>query len=144
MKQIPPANGPGGKGNCRLVLALALALVGRSQRLSAANFFVTSPADNGAGSLREAIQSANASPGTNFILFDLPAPGPFVISPVTPLPTIDRAVVLDGYSQPGALTNTLPNGDNAVIQVRLDGSLLPGGGDGLRVSGANCRIRGLA
>ena len=118
MLGTPPANGCGRRGKWRLFVALALTVAGGGGRLSAAtNFFVTNPGDSGAGSLRAAIQGANASSGTNFILFNLPAPGPFIISPVTPLPIIARTVVIDGYSQPGALTNVLPDGDNAVIPV---------------------------
>lgn len=105
---------------------------------------VNSTADPGDGicdvtecTLREAIQQANLMPDLDFIQFAIPGPGPHVIQPLTPLPTITSEVVLDGYTQPGASFNTqLPGlglGTNAVIQVELDGSVA--GGDGLVLNG---------
>ena len=87
---------------------------------SAAVFTVTTVNDNGAGSLRQAILNANASPGANTITFNLPGPGVQTIAPTNVLPDIVNAVAINGYSQPGSSANTLPNGDNAVILIRLD------------------------
>lgn len=87
---------------------------------SAAVFTVTTINDNGAGSLRQAILNANASPGANTITFNLPGPGVQTIAPTNVLPDIVNAVAINGYSQPGSSANTLPNGDNAVILIRLD------------------------
>src|SRR5690242_8803688 len=75
---------------------------------SAATFTVTTTNDSGAGSLRTAITSANGTPGvTNLIQFNiLPTNILQTITPVTQLPTITRPVIIDGYTQPGAATNS--------------------------------------
>ena len=66
------------------------------------NLIVTSIADNGPGTLREAITCANMSAGADFIEFNIPGPGPHTIQLVTPLPPLtDNATVIDGTSQPG-------------------------------------------
>src|SRR5881394_2168704 len=76
--------------------------------LSAATFTVTTTNDSGAGSLRAAITSANGTGGgTNLIQFNiLPTNMLQTITPVTQLPTITRPVIIDGYTQPGASTNS--------------------------------------
>jgi hypothetical protein len=77
------------------------------------------------------------------------------IRPMTALPQITDPVVIDGYSQSGAVLNTLgigPNspghaqgdGDNAVLRVELDGELIGGSPDGLSIAAGNSTIDGLA
>jgi hypothetical protein len=61
---------------------------------------VTSVADTGAGSLRQAIVNSNADPGTDTITFNLAAP--YTINVASALPAITEAVILDGLTQPGA------------------------------------------
>jgi hypothetical protein len=83
-------------------------------------FVVTSTNDSGAGSLRQAILSANLT--TNFphvIQFGISGNGPHTLRPLTPLPLVTDPVLIDGYSQPGASPNTLAKGNNAVIQILL-------------------------
>ena len=65
-----------------------------------ATFTVASLADAGPGSLRAAIEAANADPDRNTIRFDIPGPGPHSIRPATPLPTIVHPVVIDGTTEP--------------------------------------------
>jgi len=89
---------------------------------SAATFVVSSIADSGAGTLRQAILDANTAAGTDTITFAIAGSGLHTISPATNLPNITEAVVIDGYSQSGASVNTLSLGDNAVIQIELNGS----------------------
>lgn len=89
---------------------------------SAATFTVTSVADSGAGTLRQAILDANTAAGTDTITFAIAGSGLHTISPATNLPNITEAVIIDGYSQSGASVNTLSLGDNAVIQIELNGS----------------------
>src|SRR5690348_7283657 len=60
---------------------------------------VTSTADSGAGTLRQAILTANSLSGTTTIDFSI-GTGLATIQPTTPLPTITRPVVIDGTSQP--------------------------------------------
>jgi hypothetical protein len=63
-------------------------------------YTVTSNANSGGGTLRQAITDANANPGTDTIAFNLPG-GQLTISPSSALPTITGSVVIDGTTQPG-------------------------------------------
>jgi len=57
---------------------------------------VTTTADSGAGSLRNAIQAANLTPGADLIRFDATLSGQ-VIYPLTPLTAlVDGATTIDG------------------------------------------------
>ncbi|HXV74774.1 MAG TPA: right-handed parallel beta-helix repeat-containing protein [Candidatus Polarisedimenticolaceae bacterium] len=107
---------------------LAVELSGR-----ATTFVVTGTADGGAGSLRDAIASANASAGADVIEFAIPGAGPHTITPAIPLPVIAEAVVIDATTQPGYAGTPL---------VVLDGS--GAGFAGLNVTGGSSVIRGLA
>jgi hypothetical protein len=63
-------------------------------------FTVTTNADDGPGSLRQAIQSANgASGGSITIDFNIPDSQPFVITALSALPEITHPVILDATSQ---------------------------------------------
>ena len=74
--------------------------------------------DSGAGSLRQAIASANGSTNVaDTINFAIPGTGPHTIAPVTPLPNLTDRILIDGYSQSGSSSNTLSAGDNAVLQI---------------------------
>ncbi len=88
------------KPTAALVLA-SLLLV--SSRVSAATFVVTNTNDSGPGSLRQAILDANDRGGADIITFDIPGPGPFVITVASPLPLFDArgGVTVDGTTQPG-------------------------------------------
>src|SRR4030088_2051795 len=110
----------------------------------AANFPVTTTADSGAGSLRQAILDANSTPGADTISFAIPGAGLQTIAPASLLPVITETVTIDGYSQPGASPNTLVVGNNAVLRIQIDGinSLT----QGLRLQGLSSGgsvIRGL-
>jgi len=111
----------------------ALVLLSGSSRSS--TFTVTSAADVGRGSLREALVRAAKNPGPDAILF-APSMAGQLIRPVTPLPTLRDA-------------GTEINGDidgNGAPDVALDGSLLlpSWAASGLRVTGDDCTIRALA
>ena len=67
--------------------ALLLAGVLLAPPLSAATYVVTTTADSGAGSLRQAILDANGNAGADTITFNIPASGVQTISPVTILPS---------------------------------------------------------
>jgi len=111
----------------------------------AATFTVTNTNDSGPGSLRQAILDSNANAGSNSIMFNIPGAGVHTITPVTQLPTIARTVFIDAYTQPGASTNTLAAGSNAVLRIELDG-VAPSGNHGLIFgTGANDSVvRGMA
>ena len=87
---------------------------------------VTTMADSGPGSLRAAMEEANASctPGPCKIAFEIPAPVPaegwFTLVPETDLPRIvaDR-VSLDGTTQARLTGDTVPNGPEVAIDFRL-------------------------
>jgi uncharacterized repeat protein (TIGR01451 family) len=70
---------------------------------SARTFVVTNTNNAGPGSLRQAIHDANDSGGGDVIAFNIPGPGPFVISVTSRLPPFDDGggVVVDGTTQPG-------------------------------------------
>ena len=115
-------------------------------------FTVNSTADPGSGicdvtecTLREAITAANAAAGSDTIAFDIPGAGPHTITPVTPLPTITSPVVIDGYTQSGASANTLPDDDNAVLMIELNGSVATslGAVSLLNITAGSSTVRGL-
>ncbi|HUG29313.1 MAG TPA: Ig-like domain-containing protein [Candidatus Limnocylindria bacterium] len=77
--------------------------------------------DAGHCSLREAMTAANNGGGGS-ISFNIPGEGTHVIAPLSSLPIIASAMVIDGYSQPGASPNTLPIGNDAVLKIVIDGA----------------------
>jgi hypothetical protein len=108
-------------------------------------FTVTNTSDSGPGSLRQALLDADASNTASAytVDFDIPGTGPFVIAPLTPLPALTHAALIDGYSQPGSSPNTLSQADNAAILIQLDGSNA-GGADGLKITAGGSTVQGLA
>jgi hypothetical protein len=135
-------------------------------RLLLSTFTVTTTADSGAGSLRQAIYTADNAGGTNTIDFNIPGSGPQVITLQSELPPITSPTVIDGYTQPGSSLNTSTTADNAVplividgsqitniaqslgLQLQADGSSVQGvaiqnfGGIGVVISGANDAVQG--
>jgi CSLREA domain-containing protein len=95
-------------------------------------------------SLRAAIQESNANIGKDTINFNFAGSGVRTLGVLSPLPTITDPVIIDGYSQPGASVNTLPNGgNNAVLLIQLQGSNLGGSGNGLTITAGNSTVKGL-
>jgi hypothetical protein len=76
-----------------LTLALSLGWW-QAAPVLAATFTVTSTADEGPGTLRQAILDANTAPGADSISFDVTG----TIQPLTPLPAITEAVTIDARS----------------------------------------------
>ena len=114
-----------------------------ASHVSAATFTVTNTNDSGAGSLRKAIEDANANPGFDTIAFDIPGAGVHTITPATPLPQISEDVVIDGYTQPGSSENTDPVATNAVLLIELDGSVAGGTGLHFTFASSPSTIQGL-
>ncbi len=100
----------------------------------AATYIVTSTNDSGPGTLRQVITSANTTPGTNLIAFNLPGSAPFVISPQLALPAITMPAILDGATQPGFA---------GVPVVILSGALAGTNSTGLSIAAGNSVVRGL-
>jgi titin len=110
-------------------------------------YMVTNANDAGLGSLRQAILDVNADTTPDIIDFDLADPGVHTImvgNPTgLPLPAITNQVAIDGYSQPGSSVNTLSVGDNAVLQIELDGTALGPGFNALHITAGDSTVRGL-
>jgi hypothetical protein len=103
---------------------------------------VTSTSNAGVGTLRQAILDANTSPGPDTIAFAIPGGGVHTITPTSALPPVIDAVVIDGYTQPGASPDTAPAGNDAVLVIELSGDAA-GAADGLSIVGGNSTIQGL-
>jgi hypothetical protein len=108
----------------------------------AATFTVTTTANEGPGSIRDAFNKVNSNL-VDFIFFSIP---PFdgtakVILITNALPAITNRVSIDGYSQDDASLNTSTNGNNAVLRIELRSTNhLPG----LVIAGGNSSVSGLA
>ena len=95
---------------------------------------VTSTADSGPGSLREAILVANlATGGSSTIDFAIPGTGVQTIVPRSSLPEITKPVLIDGFSQPGY---------SGQPEIELSGNAAVGS-NGLTITGSDVTIRGL-
>jgi len=92
---------------------IPIAFVLAAPALSAATFVVTTTADSGPGSLRQAITDANGSPGSS-VTFSI-GTGTQRIRPLTELPALNSGTI-DGTTQPGYSGSPL---------IEIDGSLLP-------------------
>src|SRR5262245_6190222 len=116
-----------------LLLAVAL-LVGLFVPLPAAHaagFVVTTTADSGPGSLRQAIVDANASPGPDTISSDIAGAGGQMIEPATPFQPITDPGLSDGATQPGASCSAWP----PTLLIGLTGIGLTTEGPGLALVG---------
>src|SRR5262249_2377256 len=56
----------------------------------------SNPNDSGPGSLRQAILDSNATNGRNTIIFQIPSPSCFTMTPLTAFPPISLPVFIDG------------------------------------------------
>ncbi len=136
---------------------LAMLLAGSTGHASHATFVVNatggasdaSPGDGvcetatpGECTLRAAIQEANAHASADTINFSI-GTGVQTISPAAALPTITDPVIIDGYTQPGAIANTISAGSNAILKIELDGTNA-GNASGLRITAGGSTVKGLA
>jgi len=103
-------------------------------RVPAAVFVVTSTADGGPGSLRQAILDANASPGADAVHFDIAGGGVKTIAPLTPLPIVSDPLTIDGTTQPSFAGTPL---------IELSGAMAPSA-VGLEIAAGSSVVRGLA
>ncbi len=119
--------------NWRLLFCAFFAI--HASRLAALNYTVSNVNDSGAGSLRQAILSANTNSGLDTIVFNISGTGPFIIQLASVLPTITDPVVIDGTTQPDYAGTPL---------IEINGSAIGSGNDGLMVTAGGSTIRGLA
>lgn len=85
---------------------------------------VTSTADSDTlGTLRWALNQANANPNFSIIGFNIPGACPQVISPGSELPQILTRIAILGYSQPGSSSNSDEYGADATLCIHLAGGL---------------------
>ncbi|MCB1033022.1 MAG: DUF11 domain-containing protein, partial [Acidobacteria bacterium] len=96
---------------------------------------VTTTADSGAGSLRDAIACARDFPSLDTVSFAIAGEGPHTIQVLSALPFAAKALHLDGTSQPGYAGTPL---------VVIDGQLAGAGVRGLLLVGTGSRVEGLA
>lgn len=102
--------------------------------ISANGFLVTTTADSGSGSLRQAILNANSIAGTDAIGFNIAGGAPYSIQPTKTLPAIRQAVIIDGSTQPGYAGAPL---------IELNGSLAGKDVNGLTITSGGSTVRGL-
>jgi CSLREA domain-containing protein len=103
--------------------------------------------ERGRCTLRAAIAEAQALPGDDRILFDLPGSAPVTIALGGRLPYITSrsgALTINGYSQKGARVNSATVGSNAIPGVVLRGNGPAAREVGLYLTSAGNTVRGLA
>ncbi|TDR40857.1 VCBS repeat protein [Tahibacter aquaticus] len=110
----------------KLLLAAFAALSLLSLEAAAqSRFVVTSPADSGPGSLREAVVNANGNADRSTIDFAIDStafgPGPWTIRLASNLPAFTAPVLLRGYSQPGSTQPTSTGNGRPLIEIDTDG-----------------------
>lgn len=117
---------------CAILLVLSI-----SSASPAATITVTGTGDaiaaDGTVTLREAITAINGAADTSDVVavgsygtsdtinFNIPGGGVKTITLASALPQINKAVMIDGYSQPGSSPNSRTIGDNAVLNIVIDG-----------------------
>lgn len=116
----------------RVIVALSFLL--SASMAAAATFTVTSTADNGAGTLRAAINDANANPGLDTIDFNPSGSSPWQIFLSSPLPPVVEAVEIDAATAPGYSGDPL---------VQISGNSLSNS-PGLHIATSNTTVRGLS
>lgn len=102
--------------------ACAFALLFPALAFAQSRAVVTSAADSGPGTLRAAIDAANAIPDRTTIDFAIPissGTGPFTIPLATPLPSISTPVLIRGFTQRGAIPSTAVGNGTYRIEVNV-------------------------
>ncbi len=104
-------------------------------RLLLSAYVVTNSDDAGAGSLRQALLAANANPGADTITFNIAGGGVHTIAPLSALPDITGAVLLDAASQPGYAGTPLIELNGAGAGSNRAGLTLEAGSGGSTIRG---------
>jgi len=103
-------------------------------RLLLTAYPVTTTADSGAGSLRQAILNANVHVGLDSITFNISGSGVHVITPMSTLPAVTDPVTIDGTTQTGYTGTPL---------IQIKGSSAGATADGLDITGGSTTINAL-
>jgi hypothetical protein len=106
----------------------------------------SSTADSGPGTLRQALLDANAAPGPNVIQFAFPGDVPYTIHLLSPLPSVDDAVIIDGWSQlqfTGLPVVEIDGSGAQVFAPSGHGGIPEGGIVGLTINAGGTTVRGL-
>lgn len=98
------------------VLAVGLFFM-TANTVAAATYTVTSTADSGANTFRQALTDTNANPGADEITFNIAGTGPHEIITTSYLPEIVGETFINGASQPGTICGT----DNMQPQIVIKG-----------------------
>jgi len=109
------------------VFVHAAGMAAAGATLAAATFTVTTTADSGAGSLRQAILDANAAAGADTIVFAIPGSGVHTIAPTSGLPSVTGPTTLDATTQPGYAGAPLIEVDFSGAAFQFYGLLINGG-----------------
>jgi hypothetical protein len=96
-------------------------------------FTVTTTADSGSGSLRQAIMDANNHSGADAIYFAIGS-GAQSVAPLSPLPALTDTVIIDATTQPGYAGTPI---------IELDGLHAGPLADGLTMLASFSRVQGL-
>ena len=108
-----------------------------------ATFTVINTNDSGAGSLRDAIITANGNGVADIIDFNIPTSdgnynigtGAWTISPATDLPTLSSAITIDGLSATGATCNSPKIILDGSVGSVTNGLVVGAGSDGSLITG---------
>ncbi len=148
-----------GEGNASASVVEMVQTIYREDTQAGPVFTVNTAAEHDDGqcgiadcTLREAINAANTHVNGTLpdeIRFNITTgcnetTGVCTIAPTAALPHIKDAVVIDGYTQPGASPNTLADGNNARLLIELNGANIPSTTtDGLYFESGSNIVRGL-
>src|SRR5690242_3240032 len=106
------------------IISVGLALIGTD--VFSATLVVNNVNDSGTGSLRQAIDDANQTPGPDSIVFNIPTSSPgfdgsvFTIQPLSTLPILtDANTTIDGATQTVFTGDTNPSGPEVVLNGSL-------------------------
>jgi hypothetical protein len=116
----------------------ALGVAASAAPAQAATFAVNNTNNNGAGSLRSAINAANGTAARDDITFAIPGNGVHVISLANDLPFVTQPVSIRGYSQPGSSGATAGSAANPTIVIDATNAAR-----GLHITGDDVEVRGL-
>ena len=105
------------------------------RRVLLTTFLVDSTADAGLGSFRQAIDDANANPGTDTIEFNITGSGVQTIELQTALPEITDTIIIDATTQTGFSGTPLVELDGTNAGTSADGLVLGAGSGGSTIRG---------